>query len=345
VSNSPPRAVIFGLAGTRIGDAEARLFAAANPLGFILFARNCRDPQQVRALTAALRSVVGRADAPILIDQEGGRVQRLKPPHWRAAPAAARFGALASVCEAEACEAVWLNARLIAAELSDLGIDHDCAPVLDVPAAGADPVIGDRAFASDPDQVARLGQAFAAGLLAGGVNPIIKHIPGHGRADADSHVALPVVDIMRDELLNVDAAPFAALSCQPWAMTAHVLYAAIDANRPATMSPVVVREVIRGAIGFDGVLVSDDLCMRALDGRPAERASAALAAGCDVVLHCNAVLDEMRAIAAAVPPLTEAAQARLARAREALPAPELFNQATAGRRLDALLAGAGAELA
>jgi beta-N-acetylhexosaminidase len=332
--------VIFGLAGDAPSASERRLFAAADPLGFILFARNCVEPTQVRALCGELREIVGRTDAPILIDQEGGRVARLRPPHWPEFPPAARFGALARTALDAALEAVRLNARLIAHELAPLGIDVDCLPVLDVPHRGADPVIGDRAFAADPALIARLGRAACEGLRAGGVLPVIKHVPGHGRALVDSHMALPVVDASQEALEGVDFAPFRALADMPWAMTAHVVYAALDPARPATTSPVVIESIIRGALGFDGVLVSDDLCMNALDGSPAERTRASLAAGCDVALHCNGDLAAMTAIAEACPPLTPAAMRRLARANAWRRAPEPFDPAAARARVDALLGSA-----
>jgi beta-N-acetylhexosaminidase len=318
-----PKAAVVGLAGPELGVDERALFADADPLGFILFARNCYSPPQITALIADLRATVGRADAPILIDQEGGRVQRLQPPHWRVAPPAGVFGRLAAVSEADGVEAAWLNARLVAEELAALGITHDCWPVLDVPQPGADGVIGDRAFCDDPHRVAMLGRAVATGLMAGGIVPIIKHIPGHGRAMVDSHRKLPVVDTDHDRLRAIDFAPFAMLNDMPWAMTAHVVYRAIDPDRPATVSEPVIREAIRGEIGFEGVLVSDDLCVEALSGTHAERAQAALAAGCDVVLHCNGVHADTRAVLAECPPLSDAARARLDRpmARPSAPHP------------------------
>lgn len=334
----PPAALIVGVAGTVLSAAERRLFATANPLGFILFRRNCQAPEQVRALVADLRAVVGRADAPVLIDQEGGRVQRLVPPHWRAAPAAAVFGALAAIDPAAAATAAYLNARLIAGELAALGIGHDCWPVCDVPQADADAIIGDRAFATEPRLVADLAAATAEGLLDAGVLPIVKHIPGHGRATLDSHLALPVVDADADALAAVDLLPFQALAAMPWAMTAHVVFTAFDAKAPATTSATCVDAIIRGRIGFDGVLVSDDLCMRALAGAPAERALDAIAAGCDVVLHCSGDLAEMAEIAAVCPPLTAAACHRLARGEAMRRRPEAFDAEAARTRLDALLA-------
>lgn len=332
-----PRRVIFGLAGPELTSDERRFFADAEPLGFILFARNCRAPSQIRALVTALKDVTGRSDIPILIDQEGGRVQRLTPPHWRAAPPAKRLGDLARADELAGSTAAWLNARLIAADLADLGITHDCAPVLDLPQPGADPIIGDRAFAADAELIALLGQASCSGFMAGGVTPIIKHIPGHGRATADSHVTLPVVTATREEL-NADLAPFVALARMPWAMTAHVVYTAFDAAAPATTSPVVVDDIIRGAIGFQGVLISDDLCMSALQGTPGERAVAALAAGCDLLLHCNGNLAEMQQVAAACGVLEEAQHHRLAVAASMVQAAEPFRREQGLDRLEALLA-------
>ncbi len=313
---------------------ERAFFRDADPLGFILFARNCERPDQIRALVQALRDAVGRADAPVLIDQEGGRVARLTPPHWRRYPAAARIAALGG---AAAEEAAFLSARLIAADLAALGITVDCLPVLDIPVAGADAVIGDRAYGSDPGSVARLGGAACQGLLAGGVLPVIKHIPGHGRATVDSHAALPTVTVDRATLEASDFAPFRALAGMPWAMTAHIVYTALDAAAPATLSRKVIDEVIRASIGFDGVLVSDDLSMKALGGSLGERAARALAAGCDLVLHCNGERREMEAVAAATAPLSAAARRRLQRAESQRRAPQPLDRAAAETRLDALM--------
>lgn len=306
-----PTAAVVGVAGVSLTGEERALFAEGDPLGFILFKRNCDTPAQVATLVAELRAAVGRPDAPILIDQEGGRVQRLTPPCWRLAPPAAVFDRLADRSESAAVEATWLNARLIAAELAPMGITHDCWPLLDVRRPDADPIIGDRAFGGDPVRVAMLGRAAARGLLAGGIVPIVKHIPGHGRAMVDSHRALPVVDVDRAPLAAIDFAPFAAMRDMPWAMTAHVVYAAIDPDYPATTSHRVIREVIRSEIGFDGVLVSDDVCMNALSGTAGERARAAIDAGCDLVLHCNGVIAETAAVLAATPKLASAARRRL----------------------------------
>jgi beta-N-acetylhexosaminidase len=308
-----PRAVVFGCAGERLTPEERRFFAEADPLGFVLFRRNCADPEQVRALIAEFRAAVGRDDAPVLIDQEGGRVARLRPPHWRAYPAAAE---IATLPDPLAEEAARLGARLIAEDLYEAGVTVDAMPVLDLPEADADPVIGDRAYGAEPARVARLGRAVCEGLLAGGVLPIVKHMPGHGRARVDSHKSLPRVEADRAELAGWDFAPFRALSDMPWAMTAHIIYATIDDTAPATLSSRVIDEVIRAEIGFDGVVVSDDISMGALSGSLAERSRRALDAGCDVALHCSGVFDEMVEIADAVPPLTAAAEDRIARAED-----------------------------
>ncbi|MEX0815546.1 MAG: beta-N-acetylhexosaminidase [Dongiaceae bacterium] len=332
-------AVIFGCAGPTLDDAERRFFRAADPLGFILFKRNCAAPEQVRRLVGELRDAVGRADAPVLIDQEGGRVTRLGPPHWRTAPPAARFGLLAARDRDAAIEATRVNARLLAADLADLGITVDCAPVLDLRLPGAHDAIGDRAFHSDPEVVALLGRAMAEGLLAGGVIPVVKHMPGHGRAMVDSHAALPRVATSRSELEHTDFRPFRALNDLPWGMTAHVVFEAIDPARPTSTSPIVIGEVIRGHIGFDGLLVSDDVSMQALEGSLADRTRAALAAGCDVALHCNARIQEMEAVAAAAAPLSVRAVERLARGRERLGSPDAAERPALAARLETLLQG------
>ena len=332
-----PLAAVFGCSGPRLTPAERRFFADTNPLGFILFARNCIDAPQVRALVAELREVVSRDSAPILIDQEGGRVARLKPPHWRATHPAARFADLARRDRAGALEAVRLNHRLIAAELADLGITVDCAPVLDIPVAEADPIIGDRAFGT-AELAATLGRAACEGLMAGGVTPIIKHIPGHGRATVDSHRALPTVDTGVAELEATDFAPFRALRDMPWAMTAHVVFRALDPDRPATTSARVIGTAIRRTIGFSGVLLSDDLAMDALAGGFKDRAAAAIAAGCDIALHCTGTLADMREVARGAGLVSSAAAARLTRADAMVGRPAApFDSVAATRRLAALL--------
>ena len=308
------RALILGCGGTTLSNEEDRFFQDANPLGFILFERNCSDPVQVRALVSALRASVSRKDAPVLIDQEGGRVCRLRPPHWREVPPARRFGELAEHKPEAALEAVWLNARLLAGELRSLGITVDCAPVLDMPASNANPIIGDRAFGNNAERVSSLGRAMCEGLLAGGVLPVLKHMPGHGRADKDSHIALPIVGTSALELNATDFHPFRSLADMPLAMTAHIVYTAFDSEKPATLSKTVVEEVIRKRIGFNGFLMTDDISMNALEGEIGIRAEAAFIAGCDAVLHCNGRLEEMMALAAAVGPLESGAYTRFLRA-------------------------------
>ncbi len=304
-------AAIVGIAGLAPDAAEAALFAAHPPAGVILFRRNVADPAQLRALTAALRRLLP-AGAAILVDQEGGRVARLGPPHWRAHPPAGAIGALHGRDAAAGLRAAWLSGALIGADCADAGIDVVCAPVLDLAWPGRHAVVGDRSFAADPGSVAALGRAMAAGLLAAGVVPVGKHAPGHGRAQADSHLTLPVVDTAD---LDADMEPFGRNADLPWMMTAHILYSALDPALPATLSPRIVAEVIRGRIGFAGLLVSDDLAMQALAGAPAARALAALAAGCDVALYCPGDAAGNAAVLAACPPLAAGAAARLAAGR------------------------------
>jgi beta-N-acetylhexosaminidase len=316
-------ATILGCAGTTLLPEERAFYRDVDPLGFILFARNVADPEQMRRLTADLRDAVGR-DAPILIDQEGGRVARLKPPHWRAMPAAAVFGELAAVDRARAAQAVRINHELLACELRAIGIDVDCAPCLDLKRPETTTAIGDRAFAADPHLVADLGRAAAEGLLAGGVIPVIKHMPGHGRATVDSHLDLPRIDADYETLLESDFVPFRKLNDLPFGITAHLVYSAIDPGRPATLSPRVVAEVIRGEIGFDGLLISDDMSMKALQGGLDRLAADLIAAGCDVALHCNGKLDEMRLVAAGCGPLSDTARHRYERGRQRVnPEPDL----------------------
>ena len=312
-------AAIFGCSGPVLTAGEAAFFRDVSPFGFILFRRNVESPGQVRALVDAMRETVGRADAPVMIDQEGGRVQRLGPPHWPIYPPGRIYGAVKSDDPLLAQAFARLGARLMADDLHRLGINVDAVPVLDVPQPGAHDVIGDRAYGTTAERIATLGRAAAEGLLAGGVLPIIKHIPGHGRALADSHLHLPVVDASAADLSEVDFAPFRALSDMPMAMTAHVIYSAIDRRQPATTSRRVVREVIRGDIGFDGLLMSDDLSMKALSGTFAERTRRSLAAGCDVVLHCNGDMGEMVQIAAAARPLSTRGRQRAAAALGRIP--------------------------
>lgn len=299
------RALILGCAGTDLSRAERQFFIDTDPFGFILFQRNCESPEQLVRLTEDLRDCVGR-HAPVLIDQEGGRVQRLKPPHWRSAPPAALFGTLFAEDPVRAEQAVRVNARLIAAELTACGIDVDCLPLLDVRQEGTHDAIGDRAFAYDSETVARLGRAQAEGLTAGGVVPVMKHLPGHGRSVVDSHFDLPRVTASRDVLEEVDFAPFRALASLPMAMTGHLVYEAVDPENPATLSSRVISDCIRGTIGFNGLLMTDDISMKALADPLKVSAGRAIEAGCDLVLHCNGDMEEMQAVAGAVPELSDA---------------------------------------
>ena len=334
------QASIFGCAGPRLTGEEIAFFKDVRPWGFVLFKRNVETPAQVLALTEALRATVDRPDAPILIDQEGGRVQRLGPPNWGRYPPGRAYGDLAGNDPLLRREIARLGARLMAHDLSALGINVDCLPVLDVPAAGGHDVIGDRAYGTSADEVAMLGRAAAEGLIAGGVLPVIKHIPGHGRAGADSHHDLPVVDATWEALDASDFEPFRVLSDMPMAMTAHVVYRAIDAKNPATTSKTAIGRVIRGAIGFQGLLISDDLSMNALAGNLAQRARRSLAAGCDVVLHCNGKMDEMTAVAGAGRALSGKAAARASAALGRIArAGEPFDAAEARARFDAAFDG------
>ena len=330
---------IYGCAGLTLAADERAFFRDARPWGFILFARNIKDPPQVRTLITQLRETVGDANIPVLIDQEGGRVARLKPPQWQARPPAALFGTLHQTNPEAAHEATYLNARLIAHDLSELGINVDCLPVLDVPVPGAHDIIGDRAFATDPATIITLAKAQIEGLMDGGVLPVMKHIPGHGRAGADSHLSLPRVPAPVEDLSASDFVTFRSLDQCPIAMTAHVVYESIDPQRPATTSPKVIRDVIRGEIGFNGLLMSDDLSMKALDGPLSVRAKAALFAGCDLALHCNGDMDEMRDVASDVKELEGLPLKRSAAALAQLSAPSPFDAPAAEARLADLLGG------
>src|SRR5262245_60348739 len=322
------KALITDAAGLALSADERAFFRDADPWGFIIFRRNVEAPDQLRALTDSMRESVGR-NAPILVDQEGGRVQRLGPPHWPKYPPGAVYGALYDRDQKAGLRAAWLGARLIAHDLHAVGIDVDCLPLADVPVNEADPVIGNRAYGMAPAKVAAIGAAVAEGLLAGGVLPVLKHIPGHGRATADSHHALPVVATDAQTLQSTDFAAFRPLAKLPLGMTAHVVFTAIDPVAPATTSVTIVSQVIRGHIGFDGLLMSDDISMNALAGTLAERARATLAAGCDVVLHCNGAFDERRAVADVCPPLTGDARRRADAALAQRRAPEPFDVAAA----------------
>jgi beta-N-acetylhexosaminidase len=336
------RAFITGLSGLELTEAEREFIRAELPWGFILFKRNIETPAQVSALVDELRSVLGEAAAPVLIDQEGGRVQRLSPPHWPVYPPGAVFGALYDIDPQLGLTAARLSSRLIAADLADLGINVDCLPLADVPVAGADAVIGNRAYGTEPNKVAAIARAVTEGLEQGGVLPVLKHIPGHGRATADSHFRLPTVDTARSELERTDFAAFRPLADLPMAMTAHVVFSALDPVHPATTSATIIEQVIRGAIGFQGLLMSDDVSMNALAGSIAERTTAIVAAGCDMVLHCNGNLAEMREVAAETPELTGSALQRAEQALAARKPPLELDRQAARAELDALVERVGA---
>ena len=330
-------AAIVGVAGTTLADDERDLIAATRPLGFILFKRNCESPAQIAALTSALRAAVEDETAPVLIDQEGGRVRRLQGAPWHDAPPAAVFARFTD--PDKGTRAAWLNSRLIADDLLALGVDVDCVPCLDLSFPETHKVIGDRSYGTDVGTVVRLGGASADGLKAGGVMPVMKHLPGHGRATVDSHDALPVVEADLDTLSATDFAPFASLTDKiELGMTGHLMFPQLDPLWPSTLSATIVSEIIRDRIGFQGLLMSDDLSMQALAGDLAERAAGAMAAGCDVALHCNGRFEEMSAVLAACGPMSAAAQDRWALARQGGAAPEPFDRPAAQQELASLLA-------
>lgn len=331
-------AAIYGCEGHRLTEAEKAFFAEVRPWGFILFRRNVESPDQLRALTAELRACIDNPDAPILIDQEGGRVQRMGPPHWpKYPPGDAHLKATNDPLAAR--ELARLGARLMAHDLKEVGINVDCVPVLDVPVPGAHDIIGDRAYARDPATVAQLGRAAAEGLLAGGVLPVIKHMPGHGRAFADTHKELPTVHADLETLDAWDFAPFKALSDMPIGMTAHIVFTAIDRKRPATQSRKAIK-LIRERLGFGGLLLSDDLVMNALSGTLTERAEKSLKAGCDLVIHWNGIMDEMKQVAAGVGKLKGGAARRAdAALARIVHTPEPLDVHEARLRFDAAMAG------
>jgi beta-N-acetylhexosaminidase len=335
------RAFITGVSGLELTGTEREFIRAERPWGFILFKRNVETPEQVIRLLRDLREIVDEPDAPVLIDQEGGQVQRLRPPHWPLYPAGAAFGELYDIDPALGISAARLSARLIAADLTDLGVTVDCLPLADVPVPGADAVIGDRAYGSEPKKVVAIARAVTDGLEQGGILPVLKHIPGHGRATADSHLKLPTVDTSKKELERTDFAAFQPLADLPMAMTAHVVFSALDATHPATTSATIVEQVIRGVIGFQGLLMSDDVGMNALAGSFAERTRAVFAAGCDVVLHCSGKLDEMREVAAETPELSGRALERARQAMASRRAPQPFDRVAARAELDALMTRVG----
>ena len=332
------RAFISGLSGLTLTAAERAFVREAQPWGLIIFKRNVSTPAQIQELTRSFCDAVGR-EAPVLVDQEGGRVQRLGPPHWPIYPPGARYSALYDRDVALGLACARLAGHLIAADLTKLGIDVDCLPIADVPVDGGDPVIGDRAYGTEPGKVAAIAGAIAQGLQAGGVLPVLKHLPGHGRASTDSHLRLPVVDTDRATLEATDFAAFRPLAGLPLGMTAHVVFSSIDPASPATTSVTMLQEVIRGFIGFQGLLMSDDVSMGALSGTISERSQAALSAGCDVVLHCNGDLAEMTAVANVTPELTGAAAKRADAALAARSAPEEFDIEAARKTFSQMIGG------
>jgi beta-N-acetylhexosaminidase len=336
------RAFITGVSGPELSAAEREFIQHERPWGFILFKRNIETPRQVALLVQELKNLAVVADAPVLIDQEGGRVQRLGPPYWPVYPAGALFGALYDEDPLLGLAAARLSARSMAADLWELGISVDCLPLADVPVPGADAVIGDRAYGARPDKVAAIARAVTEGLELGGILPVLKHIPGHGRATADSHLRLPEVKAVKDELERTDFAAFKPLADLPIAMTAHVVFSALDPVQPATTSATIIRQVIRGAIGFQGLLMSDDVSMNALSGSIAERTRAVFSAGCDLVLHCNGKLDEMREVAAETAELSGSALERAERALASRKTPRPFDRIQGRAELDAMIRKAGA---
>ncbi|WP_417673997.1 beta-N-acetylhexosaminidase [Roseibium sp.] len=332
------KAFICGSSGTTLTPEETTFFQEENPWGLILFRRNCNAPVQVAGLVASFREAVGRSDAPVLIDQEGGRVQRLRPPNWPSYPPAGTFGTLYDKDRQYGTRAAWLGARLIAHDLLKLGITVDCLPLLDLWLAETVDAIGDRAYSNDPETVAALGRAACEGLMAGGVLPVVKHLPGHGRALVDSHLELPRISASRQELSQADFLPFKALADMPLAMTAHLLYTEIEPEHPATQSRTIIRDIIRDEIGFEGCLMSDDISMKALGGDMRERAALSFAAGCDLVLHCNGDMAEMKAVAKAAPVLQGKSRQRCEEALARRKQPEAdFDPLAAREEFEALL--------
>jgi beta-N-acetylhexosaminidase len=335
------KAFITGIASTALSAAERAFIHTERPWGFILFKRNIETPGQVALLVDELKKCTGRTEVPVLIDQEGGRVQRLGPPHWPVYPAGAVFGKLYDIDETLGLSAARLSARLIAADLWELGINVDCLPLADVPVAGADAVIGNRAYGTEPGKVAAIASAVTEGLREGGILPVLKHIPGHGRATTDSHLRLPTVDTPKNELEKTDFAAFQPLAGLPMAMTAHVVFSVLDPVHPATTSATIINQVIRGVVGFQGLLMSDDVSMKALSGSIAERTKAIFSAGCDMVLHCNGDLEEMRDVAAETPELSGKALERANQALASRRRPQPFDRSAARAELEAMMSQAG----
>lgn len=332
------KAMILGCSGLTLTQEEIALYKAEQPWGFILFGRNIGDTQQITDLVASMREAVGRPDAPVLIDQEGGRVQRILPPILQSYPNAQALGAIYLRDREQGLRAAWLMSRLHAFDLMRFGINVDCLPVLDVPVEGASNVIGNRAYGFDPKMVSEMGQAAADGLKAGGMLPVMKHIPGHGRGMVDSHHELPVVDVPLDDLDAHDFVPFRALNKELMGMSAHLVFNAIDPERPATTSRKVIEEIIRGRIGFDGLLMSDDSSMNALKGTLGERAANIVAGGCDIVLHCNGVMSEMLQVVKEVPPLTGRSLERAKAVEAGFPAADDADEASLRDEFNAMLA-------
>ncbi len=332
------KAFISGCAGTALSVEEQAFFRAERPCGLILFERNCESPAQLQRLVAQFREAVDKDDGQVmvLIDQEGGRIQRLRPPHWRQLPPMRAIGDHHRKHPEEGVSLARYAGQLLALDLAGIGINVNCAPVLDVPTQGAHDIIGNRAFATDPQVVSLLGRALAEGLLAGGVLPVIKHLPGHGRATSDSHQELPVITASREEMARTDFVPFHALRDLPLGMTAHILLPGLDAHNPVSTSAHIIADVIRGEIGFQGLLMSDDLSMGALSGDVAARSRNVIRAGCDVILHCNGDMDEMRAVAAHCPALEGVARDRYRAALDRLAPPTPFDPATAEAALAAI---------
>jgi beta-N-acetylhexosaminidase len=334
------RSFISGCASTSLTDQERDFFSRAQPWGLILFGRNCASAEQIKTLTTDFREAVGRKDAPVLIDQEGGRVQRMSPSvhsDWKKYPAAARFGAMYRRDPVHALRIARNVGRLMADDLGQVGITVNCLPVLDVPQPGAHAVISDRAYDHSPEIILALSRAHVAGFMEGGVLPVMKHIPGHGRATVDSHKELPRVTANRAELEAVDFRTFAGFADCPMAMSAHVVFEAIDKHNPATLSKRVMRDVVRKQFGYNGLLMTDDLSMKALSGSFAEKTKAALAAGCDVVLHCSGIYSEMEEVAEAAPPLVGKAMARAKSALKQRRKPTRYDIKTALKDLDVVM--------
>jgi beta-N-acetylhexosaminidase len=335
------RAFITGVSGLELSAEEREFIRSERPWGFIIFKRNIETLAQVIKLLRDLREAIGNPDAPVLIDQEGGRVQRFGPPHWPVYPPGAAFGVLYDLDRALGLTAARLSARLIAADLMEAGVSVDCLPLADVPVPGADAVIGNRAYGTEAAKVAAIARAVTEGLEQGGVLPVLKHIPGHGRATADTHFRLPEVKTSKAELERTDFAAFRPLADLPMAMTAHVVFSALDPAHPATTSATIINQVIRGVIGFQGLLMSDDVSMNALAGSIAERTRSIFAAGCDMVLHCNGKIGEMRDLAAVTPELSGRALDRARRALASRKPPQAFDRLAARAELDALIERAG----